>query len=97
VIGLVLVIQRRQFAGLTGKNLCDEQIANVSKWAHSNFCCHVCGGEHTCFANTANHALFRFSLSDPVARSPKYSSPKAIELRRASWVADSQVVGLGFV
>ena len=34
-------------------------------------------------AETANEVLLRFSLSDPMARRPKLSSPKNIGLRRA--------------
>jgi hypothetical protein len=50
----------------------------------------------TRIAETANQVLFRFSLSDPMARSPKRSTPKATRLRRAT-VRDSQAVGLGSV
>jgi len=39
---------------------------------------------NTRFADTANQVLLRFGVSDPVARRPKYSSPKTTELRRAS-------------
>ena len=35
-------------------------------------------------AETANQVLFRFSLSDPMARGPKPSPSKMPELRRAS-------------
>ena len=39
---------------------------------------------NTSVAETANEVLSRFVLSDPLARRPKPSSPKAPELRHAS-------------